>query len=254
MRLKKGFTLAEILIVLMVIGVIATLTIPSLNNNVNKNTYATALKTTSMSLTDKFRSQMAIEDVGMIGELRAFVNTSTVAAADARAALLKELSEFMLFSPADHDHEVYCLDGTSPSAGDYTNNPWKKENMRKLPNGSLLTIYLYHQNGAAKTGEMAPLVLRSKGGELLIRYAVFCIDINGYKKPNRFGRDIFKFYLGQDGVLYPVGGYDATLYELGKTEPSYSMTDQPKYNCLDEESKGFGCAGRIEDEDWKMLY
>ena len=34
MRIKKGFTLAEILIVLMVIGVIATMTIPSVMKGV----------------------------------------------------------------------------------------------------------------------------------------------------------------------------------------------------------------------------
>ena len=36
MRLKKGFTLAEILIVLMVIGVIATMTIPSMMKGVTE--------------------------------------------------------------------------------------------------------------------------------------------------------------------------------------------------------------------------
>ena len=44
MRIKKGFTLAEILIVLMVIGVIATMTVPSLMKGVNEATYKTAYK------------------------------------------------------------------------------------------------------------------------------------------------------------------------------------------------------------------
>ncbi len=44
MRFKKGFTLAEILIVLMVIGVIATLTIPSLMKGVTEAQYKTAYK------------------------------------------------------------------------------------------------------------------------------------------------------------------------------------------------------------------
>lgn len=44
MRIKKGFTLAEILIVLMVIGVIATMTVPSLMKGVNEATYKTAFK------------------------------------------------------------------------------------------------------------------------------------------------------------------------------------------------------------------
>lgn len=44
MRLKKGFTLAEILIVLIVIGAIATMTIPSLMKGVTESQWKTAYK------------------------------------------------------------------------------------------------------------------------------------------------------------------------------------------------------------------
>ena len=44
MRIKKAFTLAEILIVLMVIGVIATMTVPSLMKGVNEAQFKTAYK------------------------------------------------------------------------------------------------------------------------------------------------------------------------------------------------------------------
>ena len=44
MRLKKGFTLAEVLIVLMVIGAIATLTIPSLMTGVSEAQQKTSYK------------------------------------------------------------------------------------------------------------------------------------------------------------------------------------------------------------------
>ena len=44
MRLKKGFTLAEILIVLMVIGALATMTIPSLMKGVQEAQWKTAYK------------------------------------------------------------------------------------------------------------------------------------------------------------------------------------------------------------------
>lgn len=44
MRIKKGFTLAEVLIVLMVIGAIATMTIPSLMKGVTETQWKTAYK------------------------------------------------------------------------------------------------------------------------------------------------------------------------------------------------------------------
>ncbi len=50
MRFKKGFTLAEILIVLMVIGAIATMTIPSLMRGVTESQWKTAYKKTYNTL------------------------------------------------------------------------------------------------------------------------------------------------------------------------------------------------------------
>ena len=47
MRIKKGFTLAEILIVLMVIGAIATITVPSIIKGVKEAQIKTAYKNTS---------------------------------------------------------------------------------------------------------------------------------------------------------------------------------------------------------------
>ena len=52
MRLKKGFTLAEILIVLMVIGTIATMTIPSLMRGVQDAQYKTAYKKAFNAITN----------------------------------------------------------------------------------------------------------------------------------------------------------------------------------------------------------
>ena len=57
MRLKKGFTLAEILFVLMVIGVIATMTVPSMMKGVQEAQYKTAVKkayNTISNMTAKF--------------------------------------------------------------------------------------------------------------------------------------------------------------------------------------------------------
>ncbi len=44
MRIKKGFTLAEILIVLTVIGVIATMTVPSMTKGIDEATYKAGYK------------------------------------------------------------------------------------------------------------------------------------------------------------------------------------------------------------------
>ena len=66
MRIKKGFTLAEILIVLMVIGVIATMTVPSLMKGVNEATYKTAYKkafnaVTNIAAVEKISGQLPVK-------------------------------------------------------------------------------------------------------------------------------------------------------------------------------------------------
>ncbi len=63
MRIKKAFTLAEILIVLMVIGVIATMTVPSLMKGVNEAQFKTAYKkafnaVTNIAAVEKIAGQL----------------------------------------------------------------------------------------------------------------------------------------------------------------------------------------------------
>lgn len=45
-NIKKAFTLAEVLMVVMIIGVVATLTVPNLSNNINEDKTVTLLRST----------------------------------------------------------------------------------------------------------------------------------------------------------------------------------------------------------------
>ncbi|MDD3237306.1 MAG: type II secretion system protein [Candidatus Gastranaerophilales bacterium] len=58
--LKKAFTLAEVLITLVIIGVIAALTIPSLLNNTNKEEYKTGLKKAYSALNQALKTEYAL--------------------------------------------------------------------------------------------------------------------------------------------------------------------------------------------------
>ena len=60
---KLGFTLAEVLITLGIIGVIATLTLPSLMTNTAEREYATAWKKAISSLTEAVQMNMAIDNI-----------------------------------------------------------------------------------------------------------------------------------------------------------------------------------------------
>ncbi len=60
---KLGFTLAEVLITLGIIGVIATLTLPTLMSNTAEREYSTALKKGISALTEAVQMQVALENV-----------------------------------------------------------------------------------------------------------------------------------------------------------------------------------------------
>ncbi len=61
--MKKGFTLAEVLITLAIIGVVAALTIPSVILNTNQQEYKTGLKKAVSVLNQAISMNMAIDNV-----------------------------------------------------------------------------------------------------------------------------------------------------------------------------------------------
>src|SRR5574344_1738237 len=68
-KLRKAFTLAEILIVLAIIGVVAALTIPTLMNNIQDKEFETAQKKANSILANGFKLMMAKNEVYKITDL-----------------------------------------------------------------------------------------------------------------------------------------------------------------------------------------
>ena len=62
MMKKNGFTLAEVLITLSIIGVVATMTLPALMTNTAKQQAKTGLKKAINTLTEAAQMNQAIEN------------------------------------------------------------------------------------------------------------------------------------------------------------------------------------------------
>jgi prepilin-type N-terminal cleavage/methylation domain-containing protein len=60
--MKKGFTLAEVLITLSVVAVVALMTVPSIIKNYKYKTYAATLKQTIAQLNDAVQTSMLDEN------------------------------------------------------------------------------------------------------------------------------------------------------------------------------------------------
>src|SRR5574344_1670122 len=67
-----AFTLAEVLIVLGIIGIVAALTIPTLMANVQKQQYVTALKKFYSTQTEGYARMLAEENVEKLEDTEAF--------------------------------------------------------------------------------------------------------------------------------------------------------------------------------------
>jgi len=147
MRLKKGFTLAEILIVLMVIGVIATMTIPSMMKGVAESQFKTGFK-------------KAYNTIANLTAMERISGTLPVYAEDADVykmylSMLSSLSvKEYAAAPAKSagsasglaDHFKYYNDGKILTAGDYKNGISIKEG-----NGSTTTKFGSTSNTLAAT-------------------------------------------------------------------------------------------------------
>ena len=241
---NKGFTLAEVLITLVIIGIVATLTIPTLINNYQKHQYVIQLKKNYNILSNGFRMILAKEGVTRVTDTTLwskFGNTSSITYETAnnnanKQAFLAELSK--TFSIA------------STSSPEVTYSTWLRNayaTMTSSLSGGIVlkdgTIIYYTFYKTPKT---------EYGGDNFTNYVgMLSVDVNGTKKPNVMGRDLFRFWLFSDGVIEPFG---ANQYQHGTKEPSPFYWQTYGACGMGDTIPGYDCAGRIMDKGWKMDY
>lgn len=188
--MKKGFTLAEVLITLGIIGVVAALTIPTLMQNADERATITALKKAYSTMSNAFT--LAVQEDGT-------PDTWGLGAAGSNTpAILDKLKPYL---KVDKD----CTDGSQGC--------WPAGLVYRVLNGN-----------ASVYDDLALPKLRLVDGTLIIGWVgnagctdnygnspalqngcgSYWLDINGNKKPNQWGRDVFAFFLTKKG-LTPIG-------------------------------------------------
>lgn len=235
-RKNNAFTLAEVLITLGILGVIATMTLPTLNADVRGKQLAGALRTTQATISDKIQAGMAIEDVNNVRDLKAFAATDL-------AELYKGLSKYLRLDKVKENHTIYPITGGTAEA------TWDAADIKQLHTKAY--IYISDFTDSAPADGVSGI--KAQHGNLLRKNAEVYLDVNGPTKPNRLGYDVFKYYLAQDGRLYPVGGRDVSLFLSGNPS-SNDWTATGDTSCSRESGNGYGCAGRVEAEGWNMKY
>ena len=234
---KKGFTLAEVLISLAIIGVVAAITIPALYNSSQNQTLASKLSATVSSLENGL-SAMIIEEGanGLCGTEFASAMTDQSPNYSKAAGVLGEYLKNGGITTPPAAYSVRNLSGT----GD--NTTFEDQPTLTMKNGSWVIFTELSSTGAPAHSEATRV---ENGGNLFERFAVAIIDVNGSESPNMWGRDVFSYSLGTDGILYPTGGKDERIFTTG------SFEDTIDTNCSTS-GTGEYCAAKLMLNGYKV--
>ena len=252
---KKAFTLAEVLITLAIIGVVAALVMPGLISDYRKREYVARLQKAVNTWNNSMALMLATDEVDYLNDtefVQAAVKDYTAAGGTHYPECLQYnylqgcpnafniLKKYINFIPVSSKVYSYKYLG--------------------FPFGYSLTMNTITANGIfydfyfefLGTPPEELLSLRSRNG-------IVAIDINGSKGPNIIGRDIFNFELDLRGNLLPLYSRQYQEFFGGISAPHWGDPTN-SYGCGTPGSSkmsgsfGNGCAARIIENGWVMDY
>ncbi len=211
---KFGFTLAEVLITLAIIGVVAALTIPTVVKNYQKTQTIAKLKKAYSMINQAYNMSQA--ENGMYQTWDRGVDIGSTEYFDRYWKSYLKVSKI-------------C--NTYSDCGYKRNQPWKK------PNGDYVTTAVVASN--ERTTFLTPdgilFAIFTSSATTTVNDSVV-IDLNGSKEPNQLGKDVFRFTRTDKGIL-PLC-YDNTISSVNS-------------NCS-KTGEGTCCAAKLAREGWEI--
>ena len=223
--LKRGFTLAEVLITLLIVGVVATLTTPALVKNVGSskigpqlakfvNTWETGTETFMM---EESISRLADENIHTFG-----------------TSGMKLLSKYIIMTNLNKikSPTSITLKNASGDDLDFLKIDLNSDKVWQLKDGTLVYFdqrmegWFYYPSGSYKGFPTA-----------------FFVDIGGIKGSHRLGKEVFYFLQDSSGVLVPYG-----------SNAHKSLLPEFTYNCSLSSSdfrENLACTGAVADNGYK---
>ena len=226
---SAAFTLAEVLVTLGIIGVVSAMTVPTLMQNYQRQSYVTQLHKVYNEMSQVFQQMMT----------------------DRNALNLKETGLLNTTEQATETFKNYfkvvqdCGNNFSPCfASEY----------RSTTGSSIKTVEANWWSSSFVLADGAAIGLHGlidySAGNVSYPYGYMYVDINGAKGPNIVGRDFFLFYYFNDGTL------DDVVTPECKTAGICSSTlevQRVNYSCVGQTWPA-GCFGRILNDNWQMTY
>ena len=235
-----GFSLAELLIAVAIIGVIAALTIPGVIANYQRKALLTQLQKSYVELQESLlilktenyqkglygsslnkKSSTSIRNSAgkfLLGYYKITQDCET----DTQPCFASKYADLSSMTYSDYSCDGYSVNVASGAA------------ICIVP-ASITEEEVSDDTGATTTKEIK-------------NPAVVYIDVNGSKEPNIGGRDMFTFNIYEDFTIDEVDPASTDLSSL--EEERENLYDE---NCLTS-SIGKGCFAKILNDDWEMNY
>ena len=199
--MKNGFTMAEVLITLGIIGIVAAMTLPSLiNSKKNKELEASFKKNYSViqQALDMYQAQN--------GERLSHGSVSRHELKPALMKYMKVLRDCYWGAESNADNIGKACIPANYSDSDSVSDAYKNFT------GTTTMQLAFFDDGQFILNDGSLILLENSSGNLYIS-----VDVNGYlKNPNRLGQDLFMFQIDNKGRLLPMGAegsqYDSETY------------------------------------------
>ena len=223
-KLSLGFTLAEVLVTLAIIGVVAAMTVPTLMQNYQKKSYVTQLHKVynefqqAMTQYMTERNALNLREAGINSQtaMNDFVTTHFKVVNSCLTAETTPCFE----NPANYKK----ISGAVANAFDN-----EEGMMFTLASGASIRPW-YANRGA--------------------NFIIMVVDTNGMQGPNIYGRDFFDMCIDVNGNI------DGCVLPAPASFPLSSDVRDTAFNssCLGNGAGIQGCFGKILNDNWEMNY
>ena len=234
---KQGFTLAEILITLGIVGVIAALTLPTVTLSTQNAKIGPSLATAANSFTSATKALLKDAESDYLSSAYVCANGSLT---------------------CDSKAKMVATDGT-----EFFNNVGRYLSGHRVAKGtddnSVNSDAFVLDNGMSFLFGAVPAILNTNntGSDGAAQHDIymkdFVIDINGAKGPNLPAKDRFWFYIMEDGSLVPYGVDNSSgVYNTTTVATANAWTAKCPNGAKPTDAKY--CAASIFDNKLKVEY
>lgn len=219
-KIASAFTLAEVLITLGIIGIVAAMTMPVLIGKYQKRVAATELKKSYSTILQAFT--MAQKDYGDISNWE-FVPSQSV---NGDLTPLKESLNIFANRYLIPYLKIVTDCGVGKNSSKQCYYTWyyaDKTPINYKPNDN---TYRFIINNSTLVSLVYDNYQGNYGGRILLH-----IDINGLKMPNTFGKDVFIMGLNQSNSKFNMFGYGNSRDTLMNNSGWGCKTSRNAYYC-----------------------